>query len=78
LPLSPTNAEIALCEAEIVEFSHGIGLQIDADAERAHIPDRFVDNAGHANLAERQSCREPANAATGNDYKVIHQAKGPI
>ena len=33
--------EVILGEAEIIEFSHGIGLQIDADAERAHFPDRF-------------------------------------
>ena len=63
--------EIVLGEAEIVEFAHGIGLQIDADAERAHVPDRFEDNAGHADLVERQGCRQPANAAAGDDHKII-------
>lgn len=33
--------EIALGDAEIVEFAHGIGLQIDADAERAQCAHRF-------------------------------------
>ena len=60
--------EILLGDAEIIEFAHGIGLQIDADAERAHFPHRFEDDAGHADLVERQGCCQPANAAAGDDY----------
>ena len=70
--------EIVFGDAEIVEFTHGIGLQIDADAERAHVPDRFEDNAGHADLVERQGCRQPTNAAAGDDHKIIRHMLGSI
>ena len=62
--------EVGLGDAEVVEFAHGIGLQIDADAERAHVAHRFEDDTGHANLMERKRSREPANAAAGNDHVV--------
>ena len=62
--------EVGLGDAEVVEFAHGIGLQIDADAERAHVAHRFEDDTGHANLMERERSREPANAAAGNDHAV--------
>ena len=62
LPLSPTSAhsfagrptpvEILLGDPEIVELAHGVGLQIDADAERAHVPHGFEDDAGHADLVK--------------------------
>ena len=84
LPLRPTSAhslrrqahaiEIGLRDAEIVEFAHGIGLQIDADAERAHLAHRFEDDARHADLMQRQRRRQPADAAAGDEYGVIHYA----
>ena len=81
LPLSPTSAHSfagrptrsrsALRDAEIVELAHGVGLQIDADAERAHLAHRFEDDAGHADLVQRQGRRQPANAAAGDDHKIV-------
>ncbi len=61
-----------------IELAHRIGLQIDADAERAHVPDGFEDDAGHADLVERQGCRQPADAAAGDDYKIIRHTPSPI
>ena len=37
--------EVGFGDAEVIEFAHRIGLQIDADAERAHLADRFEDDA---------------------------------
>ena len=70
--------EVGLREAEIVELAHGVGLQIDADAERAHLADRFEDDAGHADLVQRQRCRQPADAAAGDDDAIFRSWLGPI
>ena len=72
----PTRSRICLGKTEIVEFTHRIGLQVDPYAERAHIPDRFEDNCLHANLMKRQRCRQTANAATGDDYWMVHCGAG--
>jgi hypothetical protein len=52
-------------------------LQIDADTKRAHFPDRFQYNAGHANLVEREGCCQPTNAATG-DHNIGRHKRDPI
>ena len=58
--LRPCNPiEILLGDAEIVEFTHGIGLQVDTNSKRTHSPDRFKDDAGHPNLVEREGCSSP-------------------
>ena len=68
--------EIVLGDAQINEFPHGIGLQIDADAERAHVPDGFEDDAGHADLVKRQGGRQATDAAAGDDYRIVlHPAR---
>ena len=66
--------EVGFSHAEVVEFAHGIGLQIDADAERAHLADRLEDDGAHADLMECERGGEPANAAAGNDDAVVGQA----
>ena len=62
--------EIGFGDAEVVELAHGIGLQIDADAERAHLAHRLEDDAGHADLVERERGRQAANAAAGDDHAI--------
>ena len=45
LPCGQAHAiELLLGNAEIIEFAHGVGLQIDADAERAHFRHGFEDD----------------------------------
>ena len=88
LPFSPTSAhslagkpdtvEVGLRDAEIVKLAHGVRLQIDADAERAHLAHRFEYDAWHADLVERQCRRQPANAAAGNNYWIIRHRLDPI
>ena len=70
--------EIVLGDAQIAELPHGIGLQIDADAERAHFPGGLEDDAGHADLVQRQGGREPADAAAGDDYGTVGQFKSGL
>ena len=70
--------EIGFGDAEIVELAHGIGLHIDADAERPHLAYRLVDNAGHADLVEREGHRQAANAAAGDDDTITHTRGPPV
>ena len=65
-------------DAEIVNLAHGVRLQVDADAERAHLAHRFEYDTRHADLVERKCGRQPANAAAGDDYLIIRHALGPI
>ena len=75
-PLRPTSAHScagrptlsrSASNAEVAQFAHGVGLQVDADAERPHLAHGFKDDARHADLLERQRGDEPADAAAGND-----------
>ena len=64
--------EVGLRDAEVEELAHRIGLQVDADAQRAHVAHRLEDDAGHADLVQRQGRRQPADAAAGDEYGVVH------
>ena len=66
--------EVMRGDAEIVEFAHGVGLQVDADAERAHFADRFEYDARHTDLMQREGCRQSADAATGDDNAAVAHA----
>jgi hypothetical protein len=75
-PCGKANAiEIVLREAKIIEFAHRVRLEIDADAERTHLADRFEDDARHADLVERKGRRKPPNAAPGDDYSTVGHAR---
>ena len=63
--------EIGLGDAEVVKLAHGVGLQVDADAEWAHVAHRFEHGARDADLMQRERGREPADAAAGNDHAII-------
>ena len=70
--------EILLRYAEIVEFAHRVGLQIDADAERTHLADRLEHDARHADLMQRQGRRQPANAAAGDYHRKVRHTQDPV
>jgi hypothetical protein len=65
-------------DAEIENLAHSVRLQIDANAERAHLAHRFEYDAWHTDLVERKCRCQPANAATGDDYWIIRQPLDPI
>ena len=72
--------EVRLGDAEVVKLAHGVRLQVDADAERAHLAHRFEDGARHADLMQRERGGEPADAAAGDDHAIIghcHHASSP-
>jgi hypothetical protein len=65
--------EIALADAEVVQLAHGVRLHVDADAERAHLPHRLEDDAGHTDLVQRQRRGEAPDAAAGDDHRIVRQ-----
>ena len=69
--------EVGLRDAEVVELAHGVGLQVDADAERAHLAHRLEHDAGHADLVQRQRRRQPADAAAGDEDWICWSRFGP-
>ena len=60
--------------AELLELSDGVGLQIDTHAERPEVGDRLQYHARHPNLVQGESDTESSDAAAGNeDRQVIHE-----
>jgi hypothetical protein len=67
LPLRPTSAhsrawqadavEQVGVEAQVEQLAHGIGLQVDAHAQRLELGHGFEDDAGHADLVQRERQR---------------------
>ena len=53
---------------QVVELAHGIGLQVDAHAQRLQIRHRLVDHAGHADLVQREGQGQAADAAAGDQH----------
>ena len=62
----PIASSIRCVDAEVVELANGVGLQVDADAERLRIGDRLEDDARHADLVEREREAHAADAASGD------------
>jgi hypothetical protein len=63
--------EFRFFDPELVQLTYGIGLQVDAHTQWTHIPHRFENDAVDSNLMECQGCRQPADAAAGDDYGLI-------
>ena len=56
-----------LPEAHFVELAHGVGLEVDAGADRADLWNRFEDPAVNAGLMQAQRHRHSADAAAYDD-----------
>ena len=64
LRLNPDLIELVGADAEVVELTHGIWLQIDANAQGLQFRDGFENHARHADLLERSpSLRRRADAS---------------
>ena len=50
-------------DAELVELTHRVGLQVDADAERLQLADGLEHQTRDADLMKRQRDTESSNAA---------------
>ena len=76
MPFSPTSAHswvwmpmASSCvgaEAQLVQLAHGVGLQVDAHAERLERADRLQHEAGHADLVQGQREAQAADAGAGD------------
>ena len=56
-----------VAETERGQFADGVGLQVDAVAERAQHRHRVIDAAGDADLMQAQRLRQPGNPAADDD-----------
>ena len=71
--LQPDGVELLWPDPELVELSHGVRLQVDADAERLEVPHGFQHETRHPDLMQGQCDTQSSNAAPGNeDRSTIH------
>ena len=56
-----------VAETERGQLADGVGLQVDAVAERAQHRHRVIDAAGDADLMQAQRLRQPGNSAADDD-----------
>ena len=54
-------------DPELVELPHGVGLQVDAHAERLEVSHRLQHDARHADLMQCQGDAQPPDAAAGDE-----------
>ena len=71
--LQPDGVELLGPDPELVELTHGVRLQVDADPERLEVPHRFQHETRHIDLMQGQCDTQSSNAAPGNeDRSTIH------
>lgn len=64
--LQADGVQHVVAEPQVVQLAHGIGLQVDADAQRLQLGHRFEHDAGHADLVQREGGGHAADTATGD------------
>ena len=65
--LNPRQVQRRSVQTQVIEFTYGIGLQVDAHAQRSQFFNRLKHDAGNANLVKGERCGQAANAATGDE-----------
>ena len=71
--LQPDGVEVIGPDPELVELTHGVRLQVDADAERLEVAHGFQHETRHIDLMQGQCDTQSSNAAPGNeDRSTIH------
>ena len=55
-------------QAEFDQLTHRMGQYIDADAERLQLGHALEYFGGNSDLVQAQRQRQPADAATGDEY----------
>jgi len=68
--------QLAVLKPQIVEFPHGVGLQVNADPQGLEVRNGFEHQAGNADLVQGQRGGKPTDTATGNEYGFIHPGHG--
>jgi hypothetical protein len=73
--LDADGGECFRADAHFVELAHGVGLQVDAHAQRLELRDGFKDVARDSDLVERERGGEAADAgARDEDWTLAHCA----
>lgn len=62
-------------ETQFIEFADGVGLNVDTQAKRLDVGDRFKDDARYTDLMQSQCDAQAADARPGNQYRrCVHLA----
>src|SRR5690606_1368365 len=71
--LDADGVELVRTEAQLVQFTHRIGLQVDPHSQRPQFGSGFQHQAGNTQLLQGERHAEAADAATGDDYGQGHE-----
>ena len=66
--LDADAVEHLVVKAQVVQLANRIGLQVDAHPQRLQVGHRFIDNAGHADLVQREGEGHAPDAAAGDQH----------
>jgi hypothetical protein len=66
--LQPDGVQHIVAEAQVMQLPHGVGLQVDAHAQRLQLRHRLEHDAGHADLVQREGGGHATDAAAGNEH----------
>ena len=64
--LQANGVQHVVAKPQVVQFAHGVGLQVDAHAQRLQLGHRFKDDAGHADLVQGEGSGHATDAAAGD------------
>jgi hypothetical protein len=66
----PMRVEQVGADAQVEQLAHGVGLQVDAHAQRLAAAARLRrHDAGHADLVQGEGQRHAADAAAGDQHQ---------
>jgi hypothetical protein len=74
--LQPDGVEHGFVETQVEQLAHGVGLQVDAHAQRLQFGHGFEHGARHADLVQRQRQRQAADAAAGDQDRGRGRGRG--
>lgn len=66
--LQADRVQHLVAKPQVTQFSHGVGLQVDAHAQRLQLGHRFKDDAGHADLVQGEGSGHATDTAAGDQH----------
>jgi len=66
--LQANRVQHLVAKPQVVQFSHGVGLQVDAHAQRLQLGHCFKDDAGHADLVQGEGSGHATDAAASDQH----------
>lgn len=76
--LQADGVEHVVAEAQVVQLAYGVGLQVDADAQRLQLGHGLEDDARHADLMEGERGGHATDAAASDEDGAGRVVRGGV